>query len=213
MNGIKVCKTRAGLASIEEPDTELVIWQRSFPSGFQDWIDKTDAASLPDVRILVKPDELRRALEPLLDNCGLRAGVMRERLITDVNDLVIAFADITRSDDVDVRLERVSHDACWKFHRDIVEMRLVTTYRGPTTEWVRQAHAEQAIQEQREFKGPLEQLGGGDVAIFKGSCASSTGGIVHRSPPIVCTGLSRLLLCLNQRTDASPDPWSKVLMH
>ena len=77
MNGIKVCKTRAGLASIEEPDTELVIWQRSFPSGFQDWIDKTDAASLPDVRILVKPDELRRALEPLLDDCGLRAGVMR----------------------------------------------------------------------------------------------------------------------------------------
>ena len=209
MNGIKVCKTRAGLASIEEPDTELVIWQRSFPSSFQDWIDKTDAASLPDVRILVKPDELRRALEPLLDNCGLRAGVMRERLITDVNDLVIAFADITRSDGVDVRLERVSHDACWKFHRDSVETRLVTTYRGPTTEWVRHEYAEQAIQKQREFEGPLEHLGEGDVAIFKGSCANPNRGIVHRSPPIIGTGLTRLLLCLNKRTITSPNPWAE----
>ena len=210
MNGIKVCKTRAGLASIEEPDTELVIWQRSLASDLQNWINQTDAACLPDVRVLIKPDEFRSAFEPLLDRCGLRADDMRGRLVADIHSLVIAFAEITRRDYVDVRLEHISHDACWKFHRDSVETRLVTTYRGPTTEWVRQAHAEQAIQEQREYNGPLEHLKDGNVAIFKGSCGSPNRGIVHRSPPIAGTHMTRLLLCLNQWTRASPAPWAEA---
>ena len=212
MNGIKFCDTRAGLDSINAPDTELVIWKRSLASDLQDWIDRTDAASLPHVRLLIKPEEIRPALEPLLDDCGLRAGDMRDLLVADVTDLVIAFADITISDYVDVRLERVSHDACWKFHRDSVDTRLVTTYRGPTTEWVRHAHAQQAINRQREFRGPLERLGDGDVAIFKGNRTGPNKGIVHRSPPIAGTGLTRLVLCLNQRAEPSPDPWSEALI-
>ena len=212
MNGIKFCDTRAGLDSINAPDTELVIWKRSLASDLQDWIDRTDAASLPHVRLLIKPEEIRPALEPLLDDCGLRAGDMRDLLVADMTDLVIAFADITISDYVDVRLERVSHDACWKFHRDSVDTRLVTTYRGPTTEWVRHAHAQQAINRQREFRGPLERLGDGDVAIFKGNRTGPNKGIVHRSPPIAGTGLTRLVLCLNQRAEPSPDPWSEALI-
>lgn len=209
MNGIRICKTRVGLDHIKETDMQLVIWQRSLPSGFQDWIDEADAECLPDIRILIKHNELQPALEPLLDSCGLRASEMRDQLIADVNDLVIAFSNIIQSNDVDVRLQRVSHDACWKFHRDSVETRLVTTYRGPTTEWVRHEYAEQAIQKQREFEGPLEHLGEGDVAIFKGSCANPNRGIVHRSPPIIGTGLTRLLLCLNKRTITSPNPWAE----
>ena len=212
MNGVEFCNTRAGLASIKEPDTELVVWQRSLASDLQDWIDSTDTASLPHVRLLIKPEEIRLALEPLLDDCGLRAGDMRDLLVADVTDLVIAFAGITISDYVDVRLERVSHDACWKFHRDSVDTRLVTTYRGPTTEWVRHAHAQQAINQQREFRGPLERLGDGDVAIFKGNRTGQNKGIVHRSPPIAGTGLTRLVLCLNQRAEPSPDPWSEALI-
>ena len=206
---IKTCKTIAGLASIKKPATELVIWQRSLPSHFQDWIEEVDIANLPNIRILVTPKELRPALAPLLDRCGLAAGDMREILVTDIIDLVTSFANITLSKDVDVRLERVSGDACWKFHRDTVETRLVTTYRGPTTEWVRPAFSKQAIHEQKVFNGPLEHIEDGGVAIFKGSCSGPNSGIVHRSPPIAGTGLTRLLLCLNQRTNASPDSWAK----
>ena len=206
MNGIKACKTRTGLGSINELDALLVIWQRSLDPSLQGWINDMDATSLPDLRILAKPDEFRSALEPLLDACGLKSSGMRDRFVADINDLVVTFADITGGDYVDVRLERVNHDACWKFHRDTVETRLLTTYRGPTTEWVRHEYAEKAIQEQREYKGPLERFENGDVVIFKGSRASSDKGIVHRSPPISGTGMTRLLLCLNQRTGTSPKP-------
>jgi len=210
MNGVGICETRDGLAAIHQAATELVIWQRSLPLDLRDWIDQTEASTLPDLRILVKPDDLRPALEPLLDDCGLAPGDMRDRLVADIGELVNTFAEITLSDYVDVRLERVSHDACWKFHRDTVKTRLLTTYRGPTTEWVHMADAERAIHQQKRFKGPLERLGDHDVAIFKGNCAGPNSGIVHRSPPIAGTGVTRLLLCLNQRTSVSPEPWTKA---
>ena len=213
MRGVTIGNTKCCLACIREQDTELVIWRRSLAPDLQDWIDRTAAASLPDVRILIKPDEVRPALELLLDDCGLRTGQMRDLLIADITDLAIEFVKITTSDFVDVRLERVNHDACWKFHRDYVDTRLVTTYRGPTTQWVKHAHAQEALDKQKEFQGPLERLEDGDVAIFKGSQTGSNKGIVHRSPPIEGTGLTRLLLCLNQRTNTSPDPWTKALMH
>jgi len=210
MNGIRTCKTRAGLSSINKTDTELVIWKRSFPSSFQEWINHTDAENLPDVRILINPIELRPALEPLLDLCGLKVDNLRGQLVNDIEGLVNLFAQVTQSNAVDVRLQRITHNACWKFHRDVVKTRLVTTYRGPATEWVQHAQAEQAILEQLNYKGPLEHLGVGDVAVFKGSRTHPNRGIVHRSPSIAGTGTIRLLLCLNQQTDTSPKPWVEV---
>lgn len=207
MHGVRTVQTRDGLATINEPGTELVIWQRSLLPSLGNWLDRLDVANLPHLRVLVQPGDLRAAVEPLMDKHGMTASNMRDLLVDDIGWLVRAFAIITGSERVDVRLERVDHDACWKFHRDTVEARLVTTYRGPTTQWVQMAQAEQAIAEQKDYQGPLERLGDHDVALFKGNCAGPNSGIVHRSPPIAGTGLSRLFLCLNKHTKVSPDPW------
>ena len=209
--GVETCDAADGLAAISRPDMELVIWRRALPLCLQTWLEHMDASCLPDMRVLVRPGDLRRAVEPHLDDCGMPSGDMRDLLLGDVDDLVSAFARITRTDLVDVRLERVKHDACWKFHRDCVEARLLTTYRGPATEWVQPIHAERALREQKRFKGPIERLRIHDVAVFKGSCAGPGSGVVHRSPPIARTGQTRLLLCLNKRSAASPEPWPKVL--
>ena len=209
--GIETCDVADGLAAITNSGMELVIWRRALPMCLQTWLERLDASRLPDVRVLVKPSDFRRAIEPHLEECGMPPGEMRDLLIGDVDDLVSAFAGIARSDLVDVRLERVNHDACWKFHRDCVEARLLTTYRGPATEWVQPHHAAQALREQTEYKGPLERLRINDVAIFKGSCAGPGSGIVHRSPPIEGTGRTRLLLCLNTPSAASPEPWPSDL--
>ena len=208
---IATCSSVEGLADIGRPDLELVIWRRVPPPGLRTWLEGMDASCLPDIRVLVQPSDLRRAVEPFLDDCGMPPGDMRDLLISDVHDLVSAFAGITRSNLVEVRLECVSNDACWKFHRDCVEARLLTTYRGPATEWVQPHDAARALREQTQYKGPLERLRTHDVAMFKGSCAGPGSGIVHRSPPIAGTGQSRLLLCLNTRSAASSEPWPKVL--
>ena len=211
--GIETCDAAEGLAAIGNPGMELVIWRRALPLCLQTWLERMHASCLPDTRVLVRPGDLRRALEPHFDDCGMPPGDMRDLLLGDIDDLVSAFARITRSDLVDVRLERVSHDACWKFHRDCVEARILTTYRGPGTEWIQPIHAERALRAQKQFKGPIEPLRNNDVAIFKGSCAGPGSGIVHRSPPLAGTGCTRLLLCLNQMSAASPEPWSGGIEH
>ena len=207
--GIGTCDGPEGLAAISRPDMELMIWRRAVPHRLTTWLEKIGSSRHPDARILVEPSNFRRAIEPHLDECGMPAGRMREYLVGDIDFLVSAFDGITKSGLVDVRLERISHDACWKFHRDCVEARLLTTYYGPTTEWVQPPHAARALWEQQEYKGPIEHLRIHDVAIFKGSCAASGNGIVHRSPPIAGTGRTRLLLCLNTRSPASPEPWPR----
>ncbi|TQV69729.1 DUF1826 domain-containing protein [Denitrobaculum tricleocarpae] len=208
--GIETCGGLAGLAAINRPDRDLVIWARALPLCLTAWLEGLEASCLPDLRVLVRPGDFRAAVEPQLDGCGMPPGDMRDLLIGDADALVAAFSQVTGSDLVDVRLERVSHDACWKFHRDSVEARLVTTYRGPGTEWVRPGQAEQALQEQKQFKGPLEQLRLHEVAVFKGSRAGTGRGIVHRSPPVAGTGQTRLLLCLNRPSHVSPEPWPQA---
>ena len=210
---IETCDAAEGLAAIGNPGMELVIWRRALPQCLQTWLDRMDESCLPDIRVLVRPSDLRRAVEPHFDDCGMPPGDMRDLLLGDVDDLVSAFARITQSDLVDVRLERIGHDACWKFHRDCVEARILTTYRGPATEWVQPIDAERALREQRSYKGPLERFRVHDVAIFKGSCVGPGSGIVHRSPPVAGTGRTRLLLCLNRQSAASPKPWPSGVEH
>lgn len=205
---IRSCESADDLEAIASPEVELVVWRRELPGCLRDWLAELDAALLPDIRVLVRPQDLIPALDSLLSESGIPKGAMLGLLMCDVKLLVSAFARITRSDLVDVRLECVSDDACWKFHRDCVEARLLTTYRGPTTEWVQPEQASAALEAQTGFTGPIERLGANDVALFKGSCAGPGTGIVHRSPPIMGTGQTRLLLCLNKPSAVSPELWS-----
>ena len=65
--GIATCDAAEGLAAINEPNMELVIWRRSLPLCLQTWLDRMDASCLPALRILVRPSDLRRAVEPHLN--------------------------------------------------------------------------------------------------------------------------------------------------
>jgi hypothetical protein len=196
------------LVAICSPDVQLVTWKRTLSAILQAWLEQLDVSCLPYFRILIQPKELRSAMEILLDEGGMPKDEVRSIFISDIDELVSFFADITQSDLVDVCLEHVEHDACWKFHRDCVEARLLTTYRGPATEWVKPKHAQDAIRFQKQYQGPIERFQTHAVGIFKGSCADTGSGIVHRSPPISGTGQNRLFLCLNKPSNASPMPWS-----
>ena len=201
---VVTCASIDGLEEIKKLDVELAIWRRALPPQFQKWLEDLDPSQLPNLRMLVDPNDLRCAIISCFDDSGMPSGEMRDFFINDIEQLVRTYARIAKTRLVDVRLERINHNACWKFHRDFVRTRLLTTYRGPATEWVHPQHATLAMREQKDFKGPTEELARFDVAIFKGSSAGSGDGIVHRSPPIEGTGCSRLLLVLNEESFTSP---------
>ena len=197
---IKSSLTLEGLDQIKTPRTDLVIWHRTFSSRFQNWIECLSASNLPQLRILVEPCDLRSALDPMLDACGLPTCKMRDFLVSDINALVHAFSTITGSETVDVRLEHIDHDSCWRFHTDVVDLRLLTTYLGVGTQWVKPIHADKAIDDQKQYSGPLEQLKLNDVALFRGKRAGETNGIVHRSHQYL------LQLCFRQPLGVRDQP-------
>ena len=206
---VQTVQSRDGLYAISNSATKLVIWKRSLPDKLQTWLGQMSIDHLPNVRVLVRTSDVRGAMELALKHPNLRVKNVTDLLIEDIEDLALVYAEITGEEMVDIRLERVSDNACWKFHRDYVKTRLLTTYLGPTTEWILPEYGEQALRQQLLFKGPIENLAPDDVAIFKGCSSATEPGIVHRSPPIEGTGYTRLLLCLNQKSDTSPAPWLK----
>lgn len=185
------------LDRIRDPVVELAIWERDFPGTFADWIDALPADKLPDARAVADDTSLEAVVESMLDDAKTPASAMRDILRDDVSALARRFMTIMGSVEVDIRLEAVDHDACWKFHRDCVEARLLTTYRGPGTQWIAPAHGEEALDRQSGYDGPIQSLSRFSVGLFKGSCSAPASGIVHRSPPIDGRRLTRLLLCLN----------------
>lgn len=201
-------RTAACLRSIHEPEIELVLWERPPMPGLAGWLDALPDAVLPDGRVLVSPADLEPAIASIFEASGTPPDAMRDLLAADVAALARLFAGMMAVPLVDIRLETVRHDACWKYHRDCVPARLITTYRGPGTEWVPPRLGPLALARQRGFRGPVERFPPYAVGLFKGSCAPPASGIVHRSPPIRGRGIARLVLCLNLETAASPDAWS-----
>lgn len=194
------------LSHIRLPGVELALWRRSPPPALVAALATGDPARYPDGRLLVRPADLPAALTGLLTGSGFPQ-VAGGALAADIIDLGRRFADLFGLEAVDLRLEALAHDACWKFHRDHVPARLVTTYGGPGTEWVVPAFGARAVEEQKDYNGPLERLSAGDVAIFRGCQPGHDHGIVHRSPPVAGTGVTRLFLCLNLPSPASPPLW------
>lgn len=193
------------LAAIALSGVGMALWQRSLPLCFSQWIDGLPPGHLPNGRVLVALDRIRPALCSLCDAVSMPPHRMRAWLVDDVESLARGYAQLQGLTAVDIRLEAVDGDACWRFHRDHVALRLLTTYRGPGTEWVAPDAAEAALAAQQGFAGPIQRIARGTVAVMKGSQHDAGAGILHRSPPVDGLGVTRLLLAVNAPSDASPE--------
>ncbi len=185
------------LDRIRDKAVELAIWERELPQAFAEWLDALPSENLPDARAIADDNGVVATIAAMLDGARTPQGAMRDMLLDDIAGLARRFMTIMDSAQVDIRLEAVDHDACWKFHRDCVEARLLATYRGPGTQWVPPAFSKAALDRQKDYRGPIPSLSRFAAGMFKGSCAAPASGIVHRSPPIDGAGVTRLVLCLN----------------
>ncbi len=185
------------LERIRDQAVELAVWERELPYDFAQWLDALPAENLPDARAVADASSVETTIAAMFDIARTPSGTMRDLLLDDIAGLARRFMAIMDSAQVDIRLETIDHDACWKFHRDCVEARLLATYRGPGTQWVPPALGDAALDRQKDYRGPIPSLSRFAAGMFKGSCAAPASGIVHRSPPIDGAGVTRLVLCLN----------------
>lgn len=192
----RACSTDQNyLDAIRRPGIELALWTRSLSPCLSRWLAGLRRAQLPDLTLVA-----HRSMEPgLLASlmASTPSGPMRDLLAQDVCALAARYAVLTGRAFVTLRLERITDDACKRFHRDASQFRLFTTYRGMGTEYVAPQNADAAVRDQRAYRGPIERLAPESVAIWKGAAAGARGGLVHRSPAMRRSDVARLILCVD----------------
>jgi hypothetical protein len=189
------------LRAIHHPRTALAIWQRAMPPALAAWIDALPPHQLPSLCLECKADQASLFLAEAFAAVGVAAGEPRAILVTDMVEQIGRFAAISAGRLVQVRVEPVSDNACSKFHVDRVTVRLLITYRGPGTEWMARTGADRGAIPLSS--GNIHQVSRFSVAVFKGWPDHSTRvapPLLHRSPPIEGSGITRLLLCVSEAT-------------
>ncbi len=111
--------------------------------------------------------------------------VASPELAADLLGLVTAFLDQFDLQQARLRLEITQSQSCPKFHCDNVNIRLVTTYLGPTTEY--QYAGDNAI-----YAAPLYGL-----VFLKGHKHSTHRDTVHHRSPDVPDGEKRLCVAID----------------
>lgn len=175
------------LEAVARPEVHLAVWNRALPAALA-WLATLDFAKIDDLDFETTLDAVEAEIAEGLAEAGYPAGDRAEALLAEILGHARRFAAIQRLDAVAIRLEVIETDACRKFHADHVTARLLTTLVGSGTQWIHGA---------ADPDTPIRQLRTGDVGIFKGRLGADPVGILHRSPPILDTGETRLLLAIN----------------
>ncbi|EFO30892.1 conserved hypothetical protein [Roseibium sp. TrichSKD4] len=179
------------LNAIGDPGVAAVIWQRTLGPAFADWLAGIPHSQLPEMRAIVHVEQLENALTAACEKSGLEASDFQKALVADLAYLARAFSKLMGGEFVRMRLETASLTTCPKFHIDKVKARLLCTYRGQGTEYVRDIHADIASRHRQVKTGQVALLRGLDFP------APESCGLLHRSPVMGDGDLTRLLLVLD----------------
>ncbi|WLH35656.1 DUF1826 domain-containing protein [Pseudomonas sp. FP2196] len=191
------------LTSILEDDTNLAVWQRHLPLHIADFAHLLLSLNEPLAESLCLELSDEEA-EP--DLTGLALGFRDlqgyDGFIADLKWLVSAFACLLGARRIGLRLRVLDKAMCPRFHVDHVPVRLITTYAGVGSQWLREGAMDrqqlgQANAEPQEA-GQIQQLASADVALLKGEKwhGNEGYGLIHRSPQPV-PGERRLMLTLD----------------
>lgn len=172
------------LQRILDPDVHLAVWQRRAARGIEG-LEGLEWDAIADVDQDVPVVALASAIPVALRSAGYPDVVA---LADAIVPLASDFAALMACDALRIRLDVIETDACRKFHADQVTVRLLLPLVGPGTQWVH-ANAEPQVSE--------GELRIGDVGLFKGRVWAEEPVILHRSPPIAATGITRLLLVID----------------
>ena len=179
---------REVLDAISSPGCAVAVWHRRL--RFQNWIDGLAPDSLPEARLVLRPDHVEDAIAEILAG-RIADCANRQMLLGDIALLSRLFARIMKIGRVRLRLDILTDDACTRFHLDNVAARLLCTYRGRGTEYGRSRAGEDPH--------PIRDLPTGSVGMFRGRRwpGPERSGVLHRSPRIAGLGETRLLLVID----------------
>ena len=189
------------LTRILDDDTNLAVWQRQLPLHISEFAQLLLSLNEP-LAESVCLELVSEDAEP--DLTGLASGFRDlegyEGFIADLKWLVSAFACLLGAKRIGLRLRVLDKAMCPRFHVDHVPVRLITTYAGVGSQWLKEGvmDRQQLGQANAEPHAQIQQLSSGDVALLKGEKwhGNEGFGLIHRSPQ-PAAGQRRLILTLD----------------
>ncbi|MCP1498791.1 hypothetical protein J2Y86_003498 [Pseudomonas migulae] len=196
-------ETPQALTRILDDGVNLAIWQRQLPAHIVDFGRLLLSLNEP----LAESISLEIANEDTEPNLrGLASGFSDlegyEGFIADVSWLVSAFACLLGAKRIGLRLRVLDKAMCPRFHVDHVPVRLITTYAGVGSQWLKEGGMDRRQLSQPEAEPTesslIQQIDSGAVALLKGEKwhGNEGFGLIHRSPPLG-PGERRLILTLD----------------
>ncbi|KAF2409014.1 DUF1826 domain-containing protein [Pseudomonas antarctica] len=194
-------ETPLALADVLDDGVNLAVWQRQLPLHIAEFGALLVALNEPLAESLVielNTEDAVPNLQGLASSCRDLEGY--DGFIADVSWLVSAFACLLGAKRIGVRLRLLDKAMCPRFHVDHVPVRLITTYAGVGSQWLREG-----VMDRRKLAQPdaepterIEQILCGEVAMLKGTQwhGNEGHGLIHRSPALKADE-RRLILTLD----------------
>lgn len=194
-------ETPLALSDILEDGVNLAVWERQLPLHIAEFGALLVALNEPladSMVIELHNEDTKPNLQGLASSCRDLEGY--EGFIADVSWLVSAFACLLGAKRIGVRLRLLDKAMCPRFHVDHVPVRLITTYAGIGSQWLREG-----VMDRRKLSQPdaeptarIEQIHCGEVALLKGTKwhGNEGHGLIHRSPALKADE-RRLILTLD----------------
>ena len=176
----------------------ICLMPRQLDPDVADGLDALSPDDLPHFDVSGASTRVRAAVEAASSPSSRSTAL--DWLRNDILGLVDLYASATGCRTLRARLQVVADDMCRAFHVDNVAFRLVTTYRGPGTQWLAPRHVHEAQEGQPLGPDVVRQMPRGTVAILRGGkdTTAERPGLLHRSPPLAGTGVVRLFLAIDE---------------
>ncbi|MCF5689693.1 DUF1826 domain-containing protein [Pseudomonas sp. PA-1-2A] len=194
-------ETPLALSDILNDGVNLAIWQRQLPLHIAEFGALLVALNEPLAESLVvelASEDSVPNLQGLASSCRDLEGY--DGFIADVSWLVSAFACLLGAKRIGVRLRLLDKAMCPRFHVDHVPVRLITTYAGIGSQWLREGVMDRRTLSQADAEPTerIEQIHCGEVALLKGTKwhGNEGHGLIHRSPALKADE-RRLILTLD----------------
>ena len=196
-------ETPGALTRVLDDGVNLAVWQRQLPAHIADFGSLLLSLNDPLAESLVLElpgDDTDPNLHGLASGFSDLEGY--EGFIADVSWLVSAFACLLGAKRVGLRLRVLDKAMCPRFHVDHVPVRLITTYCGIGSQWLKEGAMDRRQLGKAEVEPQdnslIEQIASGEVALLKGEKwhGNEGFGLIHRSPQLAC-GERRLILTLD----------------
>ena len=180
------------LSKIYNEKINILIWQRVINDKLLNASEYV-LRKHPELAIseVIMPEEIKNILIQEIDSSQEVACLSK-----DISEIVKIFCMLFNVNSVWLRLDAIDKPMCPRFHADYLKCRLVSTYKGPATQWIPHNIVNHSkLGSGNEGKSDKEsglflkdedikQLNIGDIGLLKGEAweGNQGGGIVHRSP-------------------------------